>query len=250
MGSSGNKRHTKRFNTSKYIHINKKESKFFFNTKSGPHGKKFSLPLSHILRDILKVVDTSQEARKIIKMGKILVDGTLRTEPRFPVGLMDVVEIPDMKKAYRILPKWKKGLIPLEIPEGEKEFKLCRIENKTTVKNGNIQLNLHDGRNILVNVKDPKKPKEDIYNTMGVLKIKIPSQEIVEYFPLKDNSPILVVDGKNLGMDGTVLKIEKRFGPNASVIKIKTEEEQIHETAYNYSFVLGKTKPVITLFTK
>ena len=93
----------------------------------------------------------------------------------------------------------------------------------------------------------PKKPKEDTYKTMGVLKIKLPSQEIVEYYPLKENSPILVVRGKNLGMNGVVTKIEKRFGPNASIVKIKTSEEEIHETAYAYSFVLGKQKPAIKL---
>ena len=77
-----------------------------------------------------------------------MVDGVVRTDPRFPVGLMDIVEIPDMEKIYRILPKWKKGLVPQEVSKKESSFKLCRIENKTTIKNGNIQLNLHDGRNI------------------------------------------------------------------------------------------------------
>jgi small subunit ribosomal protein S4e len=133
------------------------------------------------------------------------------------------------------------------VDKKESGFKLCRIENKTVVKNGNVQLNLHDGRNIQVLIKDPKKPKEDTYNTMGVLKIKVPTQEILDYYPLKENSPILVVRGKNLGMNGVVTKIEKRYGPNASIVKIKTSEEETHETAYAYSFVLGKAKPVIQL---
>ena len=56
---------------------------------------------------------------------------------------------------------------------------------------------------------------------MGVLKIKVPSQEIVDYYPLKENCPILVVSGKNSGMNGSIQTILKRFGPNASIIKIK-----------------------------
>ena len=64
---------------------------------------------------------------------------------------------------------------------------------------------------------------------------------------MKVNAPILVISGKNLGRSGTVTKIEKRFGPNASIINIKEEDEKIHETAYNYSFVVGKSKPVIKL---
>lgn len=247
MGSKGNRRHIKRLNTPKYVHINKKEGKYFYNTRAGPHPKRISIPLGSLLRDLLHVVDNHSESRKIIKMKKVLVDGVVRTDPRFPVGLMDLVEIPDLNKIYRILPKWKKGLIPQEVPKNEQGFKLCRIENKTTIKNGNVQLNLHDGRNIQIAVKDPKKPKEDTYNTMGVLKIKVPTQEIVEYYPLKESCPILVVRGKNSGMNGVITKIEKRYGPNASVVKIKTSEEKIHETAYAYSFVLGKVKPVIQL---
>jgi small subunit ribosomal protein S4e len=247
MGSKGNKRHVKRLNTPKYLHIEKKIGKYFYNTRAGPHPKRISIPLGSLLRDVLHVVDNHEEARKIIKMKKVLVDGVVRTDPRFPVGLMDIVEIPDLEKVYRILPKWKKGLVPQEVDKKESSFKLCRIENKTTIKNGNVQLNLHDGRNILISVKDPKKPKEDTYNTMGVLKIKVPTQEIVEYYPLKENSPILVMRGKNLGLNGVVTKIEKRFGPNASIVKIKTSKEEVHETAYAYSFVVGKLKPVIQL---
>ena len=241
-------RHTKRYNTGKYVHINKKETTFFINTRPGPHRKDFSLSLAHILRDLLQVVNSFKEAKKIIKEGKILVDGKIVKDPRYPIGLMDVIEIPDLKKNFRVLPQLKMGLMPIEIPDKEKGFKLCRIENKTNVKGGKIQLNLHDGRNILIALKDPTKPKEDKYKTMGVLKIKVPSQEIIEYYPLKENVPILVVSGKNLGMNGSIQSIVKRFGPNASIIKIKTGKDITHETAYNYSFVLGKSKSVIKLF--
>lgn len=247
MGSKGNKRHVKRLNTPKHMNIEKKKGKYFYNTRPGPHRKRISIPLGSLLRDVLHVADNHGEARKVLKMRKVMVDGVIRTDPRFPVGLMDVVEIPDLEKIYRILPKWKKGLVPYEVGKKEGAFKLCRIENKTTVKNGHIQLNLHDGRNIHISVKDPKTPKEDTYKTMGVLKIKVPTQEIVDYYPLKENSPILVMSGKNLGMNGVVTKIEKRFGPNASIVKIKTTKEEIHETAYAYSFVVGKIKPVIKL---
>jgi len=249
MGSKGNKRHVKRFNTSKYTHIDKKQYKFFYATRPGPHVKSFSLPLGHIIRDILHLANTNHDAKMIIKEGKVLVDGKIRKDTRYAVGLMDVIEIPEIGKSYRVLPKEKVGLYPLEISAKEKEFKLCRIENKTTIKGGQVQLNLHDGRNIIIAVADPKKPKEDVYQTMGVLKIKIPTQEIVEYYPFKENSPIIVTSGKNLGIDGMVSKIDKRFGPHASIVKVKSGED-VKETAYDYSFVIGKSKSVIELFNK
>ena len=60
-------RHTKRFNTGKYIHINKKESKFFLTTRPGSHPKNNSLPLLHVLRDLLKLVKNGKEGKKIIR---------------------------------------------------------------------------------------------------------------------------------------------------------------------------------------
>ncbi|MHA1338666.1 MAG: 30S ribosomal protein S4e [Promethearchaeota archaeon] len=252
MGSKGNKRYLKRLNTNKYVHIHKKEGKYFYKPSPGPHPKDFCLPLAHLLRDILKIVQNGAEAKKVIKAGKILVDGRIRKDPKFPVGLMDVVEIPSINKVYRVIPRKRYGLDCLEIDEKEKKFKLCRIENKVTIKGGHIQLNLNDGRNIIMNVKNPKKPVEDKYKTKDVLKIEIPSQKILDYYPLRENSPILVIRGKNLGMWGYVKSIEKRFGPNASVVKINVETEdgeiESHETAYAYSFVIGKTKPEIKLF--
>jgi small subunit ribosomal protein S4e len=109
---------------------------------------------------------------------------------------MDVFEIPSINKKYRIIAT-EKGLVPIEISDKEKNFKLCRIENKTTLSGGNIQLNLHDGRNIIIPIKDPKNPKEDTYKTMGVLKIEVPSQKILDYYPLKEGSHVLVIKGKN-----------------------------------------------------
>ena len=71
--------------------------------------------------------------------------------------------------------------------EEEIEFKLCRIENKTVVNGGQIQLNLHDGRNILVRLNDPTNAEEDIYKTKDVLKIAIPSQEILERIEFQED---------------------------------------------------------------
>jgi len=252
MGSKGNKRYLKRLNTPSYIHIEKKKYKYFFNPSPGPHPKRFCLPLAHILRDVLKFAKNAREAKKIIKSGMVLVDGRVRKDLKYPVGLMDVVEIPSIKKYYRVIPRKKYGLDCLEIDESEKSFKLCRIENKTIIKGGHIQLNLSDGRNIVIYVKDPKKPVEDKYKTKDVLKIEIPSQKILDYYPLTENSPILVMQGKNLGLWGYLKSIEKRFGPNASIVKFvntnKEGKEEVFETAYSYSFVIGKNKPEIKLF--
>lgn len=247
MGSKGNKRALKRLAVPKHVRVPRKQGKWFMKPRPGPHPKDFCLPLAHFLRDVLKYAHSYQEARKIIKERKILVDGRPITDPRFPVGLMDVVSIPTINEWYRVLADNKRGLILYPIDEKEADFKLCRIENKTTVTGGNIQLNLHDGRNILVEIEDPEKPTEDIYKTRDTLKISIPDQEILEHLEFKVPNFVMIDGGKNIGEVGKIENISKHYGPAADVVAIQNLDEEIVETALEYTFVLGKRKSRITI---
>ncbi|OLS16166.1 MAG: 30S ribosomal protein S4 [Promethearchaeota archaeon CR_4] len=248
MGGKGNTRYLKRLAAPKLIHIQRKIGKFFTKARAGPHNKEESLPLLHIVRDILNLGANAREARKIIKQGDVIVDGVPRTDHKFPVGIMDVIKIPKMDKHYRILPVEGKGFYPVEIPKKEADFKLVRIENKSTVKGGHIQLNLHDGRNLLLKVKDPRNPEEGkAYKTMDVLKISVPGQEIKGHVPLKEGSYGIIISGHNFGQMGTITNINKRFGINASIIGLKNKKNEQLETEYEYMFIGGKGSSEITL---
>jgi len=159
----------------------------------GPHPSRLCLPLLHIVRDLLEIVDNHREAKKLIGLGHFKIDGKIVKDRTFPVGLMDVLSIVKTNKHYRILPDSHHGLILHEIPEAESTFKLCRITQKTTLKGGNIQLNLHDGRNIFISVKDPKNPKEDVYRRMDVLRISIPEQEIIKHLKFKEGHLAIII---------------------------------------------------------
>ena len=56
--------------------------------RPGPHPKYSSIPLLIVVRDILKLVETGKEAKKIIKAGEILVDGRPRKDHKYPTGFM------------------------------------------------------------------------------------------------------------------------------------------------------------------
>jgi small subunit ribosomal protein S4e len=159
---------------------------------------------------------------------------------------MDVLSIEKMNKFYRILPDSHHGLILHEISKEDSSFKLCRINNKTSIKGGNIQLNLHDGRNILVIVKDPRSPKEDIYKRMDVLKISIPEQEILRVLNFKENKLAIIISGKNIGQVGKIITILKRFGPKASTVSIQHNGAHT-ETLYDYTFIIGEEQSEIDL---
>ncbi|MHA1229511.1 MAG: 30S ribosomal protein S4e [Candidatus Helarchaeota archaeon] len=246
MPKKGKSLHQKSLAAPRYWPIRRKEHKYTVARRAGPHTAKNALPLLIIVRDVLKLCKTRREARYIIKGGEIKVDGKVRKDLRFYVGLMDVIEIPKIEKYYRMLPIPKHGLILHEIDEDEKDFKLCRIENKTTLKKGHIQLNLHDGRNIMIPVKDPENPIEDVYKTQDVLKISIPDQEILEHLKFQEDVLSLIVAGKNLGYVGRVINIERREGPYQNIIKVKSGDEEL-QTALEYAFMIGIDKPLISL---
>ena len=232
----------------KFWPIHRKEHVWTTEPKPGPHPISRCFPLMLIVRDILGLAKTRKETKTIVSQGKIKVDGKVQLEELFPIGLMDVISIPEMKKAYRILPS-KKGLILHPIGKTETLFKLCRIKNKKILKGGHIQLNLHDGRNIRVQVEDPRKPKEDIFQTLDVLKISVPGQEVTAHLKLAKDMHVIIIGGKNVGKLGKIVAIEKR--PNqkrrALIGTVEDKNGNQFQTTLALILVVGDSKPLISL---
>ncbi|MCZ2856024.1 MAG: 30S ribosomal protein S4e [Candidatus Bathyarchaeota archaeon] len=249
MGRKGGKKHLKRKPAPKFWPIHRKEGVFTVRPKPGPHPISRCLPLTLIVRDILGLAKTRREAKKIISQGKIWVDGHVQKEDLFPTGLMDVISIHDMEKAYRVIPS-QKGLTPYTIGKKEEAgFKLCRIENKTTVKGGYTQLNFHDGRNVLIRVKDADHPEEDVFQTLDTLKIHLPDQKIVGHFKLIKGAPVIIIDGKNIGKSGKIVDIEKRPSQKrrSTLVTIEDSNSNRFQTTMEYIFVVGDKQPHISL---
>ncbi len=238
----------KRLAAPKTYPIPRKVKKFAPIIKGGGHKHEDSIPLRVILRDILKYAKNSKEVKRIVNVGHILVDNKVRKDDRFGVGLMDTLSIPAADKYYRVIPKGSK-LKLIEISKDEASLKLCRIENKKVVKGGNIQLNLHDGRNILVKVKNPFDPVEDVYKTHDVLLISLPDQKIVKHLKMEEGKLAMIVKGKLAGKVGKIKKIEiiKGFDPNRVTLEIDGNEVT---TLMDYIFVVGDEKPVVNVIDK
>jgi small subunit ribosomal protein S4e len=161
---------------------------------------------------------------------------------------MDIVSIPSIEKAYRVLPS-EKGLVLHQIEKEEAGFKLCRIENKTTVNGGYTQLNLNDGRNLLIRVKDPKKPEEDVYKTLDTLKISLPDQEVAGHIKLTKGAPVIITTGKNIGRYGKVVAIEEKTGQKRrnSLVTIEDINGNHFQTILEFVLAVGDAQSVISL---
>jgi small subunit ribosomal protein S4e len=207
LGKKGKTARLKRKPAPKYWPIHRKESTWVVKPVSGPHSLQTCLPMTLVLRDMLGVADTRKEGKLILSEGKVQVNGIVRKKDDFPVGLMDVVSMCDSNKYYRVVPSHK-GLILSPISKEEAKYKFARVEDKTTTSVG-VQIALHDGTNMLIKVADPKNPVEVTYETFDILKINIATGEVAEKLRTKEGNTAVITGGKNIGVQGKIVEIEK-----------------------------------------
>ncbi|MGC9780461.1 MAG: 30S ribosomal protein S4e [Candidatus Heimdallarchaeota archaeon] len=240
MTKTGGSKHQKRVASPRNWVLPRKKHKFAFRADPGPHSRERCIPLGILLRDVLHLAETARELRFILNKKLIKVDGRVVSNPKFPVGLMDVVEIEQLKKAYRILPHELHVLMPFEMKKTAQNSKACQIMNKTTIKNGITQLNLHDGRNILL----PKEEGiEQKYNSKDTIIIDLPSQKIANHFPFKEGMYAIIIAGRNVGKHGSIKEFQWRFGPRASTVTLKSPEGTEVQTTPEYIFIIGEKSP-------
>lgn len=248
MGRKGQSSGLKRKPAPRFWPIHRKEFTWVVKPSPGPHSFENCMPLAIIVRDVLGFAKTRKEAKTIVSQGKVYVDGVIRRKDDFPIGLMDVISIPDVGKDLRVLPSYK-GLILNEINKEEAKFKLCRIEDKTIVSNEHVQLHFHDGSNMLIKVADSKNQKEDVYETLDTLKISFPEKQIVEHTRMKEKVFAIITGGKNIGKYGKIVEIEKAEGKKRrnALVTIEDEKGNRYQTILNFVFAIGETQPLISL---
>jgi small subunit ribosomal protein S4e len=226
--------HLKRYAMPDFWPARKKERKWIIRPSPGPHAVRRCVALQIMLRDMLGYARNSGEVKKILNRNCVMVDRKVRKDPGYPAGLMDVIEIPEAKKHFRMT-MGRHGLELTDITEAEAASKICRIERKIRVKGGMTQLSLHDGRNILV------KGKND-YSAGDSLVIGLPGQKILEHVKMEKGAKVMVIAGKNVGATGSVAEIKKRKTMlEKSIVKLKHSKSEI-ETPLAYVFVMDGGK--------
>jgi small subunit ribosomal protein S4e len=231
-------KHMKRLASPRAWKIVKKGDTWVPKPIAGKHGADRSIPLGLILRDYLSIVDTMGEAKRVIGNREIHVDGRVASSHKTPVGLMDIVSIPKMEKNYRVVIDYHGRVVLGEIPANQAAWKFCRVQNKTVVKGGKLQLNLHDGRNVLV--------KESNFKTGDVVKVSLPDQQVVGHYAFGEGMTVLLTGGSHIGHFAKVGAVEQIRSPSPNLVSVKAGSEEF-STIKPYAFVVGKDKAEITL---
>jgi small subunit ribosomal protein S4e len=227
--------HQKRLSIPKSWKVGKKGYKWVSTTRPGPHSRTRSLPLGIIIRDVLKIVDNSREGKRVLSEGKVLVDGIPRKDLRFPIGLFDVITLPLINESYRMLQD-EKGRLMLHKLNETQVNKLCRINDKTILKGGKVQLNLSDGTNIL---------GSNEYGTKDSLILSVPDKQVVKHLQFKVGNLAMVVGGQHSGEIGKIKEIREVKSSRHNTVAISGETD--FETIEDYVIVIGEEVPEIRL---
>jgi small subunit ribosomal protein S4e len=248
MAKMGKSYQMKRIASPWFYPLLRKEYKWSVKPIPGPHSIRKSIPLAILLRDVLKIADNLREAKAIINSRKVLIDGSVITEYRFPVGLMDVIYIKEAEQYFRLIPHNTEFLFPVKISENESTIKPIRIIGKTTQKRGNIQLNLEDGKNILIKVEDPKA-KQPLVKVGSTILLDLKKKEIINSFNVEEGSYVIAMGGRHVGEHGVIKKIREvnfKKAKYSTVIAEKSNGEAFETNIANI-MAIGKEKPYITL---
>jgi len=204
--------HTKRAATSKTWPIPRKGTKYVVTPS---HNKKAGIPLLIVIRDLLKFVKTKKEFKKIINKGEILVNNKVARKANLSLVLFDVIGFKSANKYYRITISKKRKIDVQEIRPEEAVGKIASVVNKKSIRGKKIQINLSDGRNILV---DEKKIKD--IKIGDSLLINFKDKKIGKHISLRRGAKIFIVKGKHAGSLGNIKEIEGKR------IRVKIGEDE------------------------
>jgi small subunit ribosomal protein S4e len=249
MGRKSGPRQLKREATPGFWPITRKRLTWAPRTRPGPHPRERSIPLVLVIRETLGYAKTSKEAERIINAGKVVVDGVVRRDHRFPVGLMDVMRIEGAGQTFRVLPKPNRGMSLSPIGQKEAGYKLCKVVGKRNIAGGRTQLNLHDGRNIVIQTRDPRQKTDEPLAVGGALQLTVPDQKLVKYIPFQPGAVGLVIDGRNQGLYGKIISITPGTHARPKTVKIETATEAF-DTPEKYVIPVGTEASLVELGEK
>ena len=224
--------HLKRLAAPKTWSIKRKGLKFVTKPVPGPHNSNTYMPINVLLKEILGYANTAREVKKILNNSEVKIDGNVRKELRFPVGIFDTIEFTKLIEYFRVILNKKNKLDLIKIKKDEALLKPCKIIGKTMVR-GKLQLNLFDSSNIIVD--------NDPYRVGDTVLLSLPAKKIEQHLKLEKKSTIFLTGGKHIGEIGNVEDIIE------NKIIYKDQKGNIIETSKRHAFVIGDNNPVITL---
>jgi len=176
--------------------LDKLGGKYTHKPSAGPHKTRECIPLTVLLKNRLRYALAAKDVYSIVKdkEGLIKVDNKIRRDPRFPLGIMDVVSIEKTGEFFRILYDVKGRYQAHKIDEKEAKFKLCKVKRKAMGANKIPYIVTHDGRTI-------RFPHPDIKKN-DTIKLNLDTHEVDALIKFENGASVMVTGGNNIGRVG------------------------------------------------
>jgi len=228
MGYKGQRKHLKRTNAPKSYGLRKLGGTFAIKAKAGPHSKNSSIPLSYILRHKLHFAETTTEVRRIMKKRMIKINGKVRTDERFPIGVNDIMQTVD--KFFQVTYDSNGRFSLISISEKQARFKALRVVKKYTSVNKVPMIQTNDGGHFRF-----AHPKIKLHDTITY---DLVENKITEILPFQLGMTVFAIDGNNSGRIGTLEHIDPIPG-RSSVVTVTDKNSNSFVTLIDNIMVIG-----------
>lgn len=235
----GPKKHLKRLNAPKHWMLSKMDGIWAPRPSQGPHKLRESLPLVLVLRNRLKYAITGKEATMICMSKHVKVDGKTRTDPTYPAGFMDVIDLPKSGDQFRLIFDTKSRYVLHRISDEEKKFKLCRVKRQEMTKKKIPVIVTHDGRTI--RYPDPLVKVND------TVKVDIETGKMTDLIKFELGKLAMITKGRNTGRVGVITLVEKHPG-SFDIVQLRDTTGNTFSTRLENVFVIGTADaPMVSL---
>ncbi len=231
--------HLKRLNAPDSWHIAKKTTTFITKTAPGPHNAN-AMPIAVWLRDHMGFARNLKEVKQILNQNDVIINGKACRDPKMGIGIFDIIAIPKMGKYYRLL-RGKNGRhLAVEIDAESAQSRLCKIQNKTVITGGRVQLNLRYGANLIA---------DNTYKANDSIVVSLKPEDrfkIIGHFPFAVGNMAMITGGKHSGKVARIMEIIKTPGsvPNKIILEDEVTKTQF-DTIAPYIYMVGTKTPAI-----
>jgi len=204
----------KRNNINKFWPIPKKGTKYLAFATHDHYG---STPLIIIMREVLKLVKNKKELKKLINEKQVQINHKYVKETNYPLNLFDILTLPGIKKNYKIGLSENKKIVLEEVNNEKADLKIFKIIGKKILPKKKVQLNLMQGKNIIL---------EEKAKVGDSLVLNLKNNKVIKIIPMEKGKEAFVIKGRHMGAKGKILDIIERGGKE--IAKITFGDEKIN----------------------
>ncbi|MEK6902645.1 MAG: hypothetical protein AABX02_03615, partial [archaeon] len=193
--------------------------------KPGTHKGLTSIPLGFVVRDMLNLTKTAKETKHILNKGMVHVDGMVRKEHQFPLGLFDSVSIPTTKKNYRLMLDTKGRLKLHEISDAQLKQKPVKVVHKRIGKGKVLTIQTHDGKTF--------RGAQNAVHVDDSVMVPMKGNTIEGHMPLQSGSRVYITGGKHVGEVAQIAGIVEGTMKRNKLVNLTEGKEKFQTTIQN-----------------